>query len=249
MASFGSGGMRRTHTAANLIGEMQPLNIGVSVLLPIDYPILSNNAANYLQVAQQADGKFVSFGSVHPHARNVGDKLAEQQQLGAKGIKVHPAVQLVAPDHPRAMKLYRYCGELGLPVLWHCGPVGIEPLLGRYLSQLKHYWRPVHDQPDTTFILGHSGALQRELAIALARDYGNVYLDIACQSLTGVRQIIAEVPPERILFGTDWPFYHQSMGMAKVLIATEGDPVMRQRILWDNAARLLQLPPRDSLIA
>ncbi|MCP3857712.1 MAG: amidohydrolase family protein, partial [Actinomycetia bacterium] len=81
----------------------------------------------------RSEGRLLTFGSVHPWARRVPERLEQQRAAGARGIKVHPNAQAIAPDHPRAMRLYHHCGELGLPVLWHCGPVGIEPALGRYL--------------------------------------------------------------------------------------------------------------------
>jgi len=240
-------GLRRTHTAANLLREMGELGIAASVLLPIDFPCLSWNAEAYLAVAA-IEPALVSLGSVHPYARDVAGRLARQKELGARGIKVHPAAQLVAPDNRRAMKLYRLCADLDLPVLWHCGPVGIEPRLARRLCQLKRYRPAVRENPHTVFILGHSGALQMEMALELALHYPNVYLDVSNQSLTSVRRIIAEAPADRVLFGSDWPFYHQAVALAKVLIATDGCPPARRRVLWENAARLFHLDePKEGM--
>jgi predicted TIM-barrel fold metal-dependent hydrolase len=134
-------------------------------------------------------------------------------------------------------------------VLFHCGPVDIEPPLGRYLSQLKHYWRAVADNPDTTFVLGHSGALQMEAALDLCKHYPNVYLETSSQGLPNVRRIVAEAPPERVMFGSDWPFYHQATPLAKVFIATEGQPETRARVLWQNAARLFEIGGVERRIA
>lgn len=241
LGSLTAGGMRDTHTAPQIIGEMDRLGIAVSVLLPIDLPVLSYNAEAYLSAVGRSEGRLLSFGSVHPWARGVRERLERQRAAGARGVKLHPNAQAIAPDHPRAMRLYHHCGELGLPVLWHCGPVGIEPALGRYLCQLKHYWRAVHEHPQTTFILGHSGALQWTMALELAQQYQNVYLEIASQSLGAVQQLVRDAPSERLMFGTDWPFYHQGLALAKLLLATEGQPAARRRILWDNAAELLDL--------
>jgi predicted TIM-barrel fold metal-dependent hydrolase len=235
-----SRGMRATHTIPNLLREMREMNIERSVLLPIDMPILSSNALTYLSAAAGRD-ELLSMGSVHPFAPGVADKLDRQLALGARGVKVHPATQLVWPDHPRAMHLYRLCGERGLPILFHCGPVGIEPKAGRRRSQVRLYEPAVAEHPGTTFILGHSGALQMEQALALARRYDNVYLELSSQSLSNVRRILERAPEERVLFGSDWPFYHQSVALAKVLLATEGAPRSRRRVLRDNAARLLGL--------
>lgn len=240
LGSTTASGMRATHTIDNLTREMNELGITRSVLLAIDFPALSHNATTWLQATEGRDD-LVVYGSVHPKARHVERKLDQQKAMGACGIKVHPAVQLVRPDWPSAMRLYRLCGERDLPVLFHCGPVAIEPKLGRYMSQVRHYVKAIEQCPETTFILGHSGALQMELALELACKHENVYLELASQALTSVRRILAQGPTDRVLFGTDWPFYHQATGLAKVLLATEGQPEVRRRVLYENGARLLGL--------
>lgn len=237
--SLGAGGMRRTHTVANLAREMQELGIRRSALLPIDFPVLSDNAGHWLEQTR-GRGDILCFGSIHPYRPGMRKNLDRQVKLGARGIKVHPAVQMVRPDDARAMKLYRMAGEGGLPILFHCGPVDIETRLGRYLSQVRFYERAIAECPQTTFILGHSGALQMPEALAFARKYPNVVLELSSQSLSSVRRILAEAPPERIVFGSDWPFYHQAIGLAKVFLATD-DAAERKRVLWGNAARLFCL--------
>ena len=237
LKSMSGGGMRATHTAANLEREMAEVGVGLSLLLPIELPGISRNAETYLEVVEES-ATLRSLGSVHPYSTDVAGRLASQKAHGALGVKIHPAVQLVAPDDDRAMKVYQICAELELPVLWHCGPVGIEPKLGRYLSNLKHYWPAIQANPRTTFILGHSGALQMEMALDLAKAYPNVYLEISSQSSSNVKRIVDEAPADRVLFGSDWPFYHQAIPLAKVLQATEGKPSARRRVLWENAAAL-----------
>lgn len=235
-------GMRATHTVANLTREMRQLGVTHSALLPIDFPYLSRNAETYLEVADGEDA-LVSLGSVHPWAPNLIARLDAQQAAGAVGIKMHPAVQKVAPEHPRALELYRACAERGLPVLWHCGPVGIESRASRRLCWLERYAKAIQECPEVTFVLGHSGALQFQEALELAQRHENVHLEVSCQSLANVRRIAREAPPERVMFGSDWPFYHQAIPLAKVLLATEGLPEQRANILWKNASRLFDLDP------
>lgn len=230
-------GMRKTHTVGNLEREMAELGIAHSVVLPIDYPILSRNTETTLEVAKDRP-TLIAFGSVHPFARDAKGRLGRQVKAGIRGIKLHPAMQFFSPDHPRAMRLYKLCGEAKLPVLWHCGPVGIEPKMSRELSQVVLYEKPIAENPEVTFILGHSGALQMEQALDYAKRYPNVFLEISCQSLTNVRRILEEADADRIMYGTDWPFYHQAIALAKVLIATEGDARLRRKVLYTNAASL-----------
>ncbi len=240
LGSLTAGGMRGSHTLGNLAREMEELGVSHCCILPIELPVLSNNARNHLQAAKN-DPQFIGFGSIHPFSRNLEERLERQIALGAQGIKVHPAVQLVGPEHPRAQKLYRLCGKRSLPVLWHCGPVDIETRMGRKLSQVKRYREPIEKCPETTFILGHSGALQMEEALELAMEFPNVYLELSCQGLPNIRKILASASPERLLFGTDWPFYHQAPGIAKILMASENDEELRRAVFSENAIRLFGL--------
>ena len=179
---------------------------------------------------------------MHPFSPDLEERLDRQLARGARGIKVHPAVQCVRPDHPRAIRLYRRCGERFLPVLWHAGPVGVGPALWRSLSQMRLYERPIAQCPATTFILGHAGARQMPEALDLQLRYPNVVLEISSQSLTNLRHIVERADPDRIVFGSDWPFYHQAISLAKVLLATEDRRALRRKIFYDNAARILGLP-------
>jgi predicted TIM-barrel fold metal-dependent hydrolase len=238
--SVTSTGMRATHTLPNLQREMRECNVSHAVLLAIDFPILSRNSEWWLDTARSAK-EILCFGSVHPLTRNPAARLDALVARGARGVKVHPTVQLIAPDHPLSMRIYPLCGARKLPVLFHCGPVGIEPALGRRLTQVSRYERALAENPDTQFVLGHSGALQMPEALGLALKYPNTWLEVSSQSLTNVERLMAECPPERLLFGTDWPFYHQAIGLAKVFIAAGEDEALRRRVLSENARRLFGL--------
>jgi uncharacterized protein len=239
--SLGPRGMRRTHTVPNLVREMEETGIRASVLLPIDLPAVSDNASVALAAAAATSDKLRSFGSVHPFSSNPERLLDAQYARGARGIKMHPSVQLVRPDARRAKRLYELCGEREMTVFWHCGPAGIEPKLGQYLNQVKFYEAPIAENPRVRFVLGHAGARQFDQALDLQRRYPNVWLESSSQSLSNIRRIVAHADPDRVVHGSDWPFYHPAISVAKILIATEGKPELRHKILWANASRLVGL--------
>ncbi len=128
-------------------------------------------------------------------------------------------------------------------MLFHGGPVGIEPAAARRRSQVARYEATLAENPDTTFILGHSGALQVEEALRFADRYPNAWFELSCLGLAALREVLDRVPADRILYGTDWPFYHQALTLARVLIATDGDAALRRAVLHDNAVRVLGLEP------
>jgi predicted TIM-barrel fold metal-dependent hydrolase len=238
--SLGPRGMRATHTVPNLEREMQETGIRASVLLPIDFPAISDNAGVALREAKRSN-KLLSLGSVHPYSTNREKKLDSQLARGAKGIKMHPSVQLVRADNRRARELYAMCAAREMIVFWHCGPAGIEPKLGQYLNQVKFYQQPIAENPKTTFVLGHAGARQFEEALRLQRQYPNVWLETSSQSVSNIRRIVEEADPDRVVHGSDWPFYHPAISVAKILLATEDRREIRHKMLWKNAARLLKL--------
>ena len=46
---------------------------------------------------------------------------------------------------------------------------------------------------------------------------------------------------ERIMFGTDYPFGSYKRQVEQVMIATEGDPKLRNLVFFENANRLLHI--------
>lgn len=233
-------GKRATHTAPNLLRDMDDLGIVNSVILPFDLPFGPSNANVFLDVAQRFP-RLLSFGSVHPRDRDVEAKLTEQIDRGARGMKLHPNGQFLAPDAPPVVHFCGRCGARDLPVLFHCGPVGIEPKAAERRSQANRYERTIAENPGTTFVLGHSGALQHRVAIEFAAKYPNTWFELSCLGLSALREVLEVVPPERVLYGTDWPFYHQSLTMARLLIALDGEPERLRSVFHDNASRLLGL--------
>ena len=77
--------------------------------------------------------------------------------------------------------------------------------------------------------------------LELALRHENAWLGAHGQSVSALDVMIERTGGDRLLFGTDWPFYHIGMSLAKVLICTESRDrrTIRQRILRENALQLL----------
>lgn len=233
-------GLRQYHTAVNLALDMQSVGVVHSVVLGIDMPVPTQHVARTLKVATERQD-VTGYGSIYPRSLSPRMKFEEQLHQGAQGIKLHPPNMFMRPDHPKMMQIYGWCGQVGIPVFWHCGPAGIEPKYGAYCGQVKFYEAPLREYPNTTFVLGHSGALQHWEAIALYRKYPNAYLDLSCISIQQMKDVLVHCGDHsRLLFGSDWPFYHPILPLAKVLILTEGLPQLRRQILFENASKLLE---------
>jgi predicted TIM-barrel fold metal-dependent hydrolase len=179
--------------------------------------------------------------SVHPQDPARFTRLREYAALGARIIKFHPTMQRAYPDSDVMMELYAECEQQGLIVFFHCGRAGIEPESTHRYALPRHYEAALKTYPNLQFILGHSGARDVAEAIPLAERYDNTWLDTHGQGVTTLHDMLQRTGGERMLFGTDWPFYHLAASLAKILIITENNPGQRYALLRGNAERLLSM--------
>jgi predicted TIM-barrel fold metal-dependent hydrolase len=232
-----------THTIPNLIDEMDATGVRQALVLPIAFGLpfgddLTERWTEAIAMAGVRD-RLLPGASVHPRDPERIEKLRRHAERGARAVKLHPAGQRFFPDVPEAIEIYEECGRLGLPVVFHAGRAGIEPTYAHQFTLMRHYEAGLERLPEVQFVLGHAGARDVADAIPLVQRYPNAWLGIHGQGVTTLNELIDRVGGERLLFGTDWPFYHLAATLAKVLIVTRGRPDLRRAILGGNAQRLL----------
>ncbi len=231
-----------THTLPNLAAELDGAGFARAAVLPIAFglPFGDNLAERWLEAltASPHTDRFLPGGSVHPRDPARLEKLRDQARRGARIVKLHPEMQRFYPYDPAAMEIYAECERIGLPVLFHAGRSGIEPEGIRPYALLRHLEEPAASFPRLPIILGHGGARDLPDAIPLARRYSNVHLGIASLGASAIARLIDALGPERIVFGSDWPFYPVNTSLAKLLWATRDRADAREPILRGNALRL-----------
>jgi predicted TIM-barrel fold metal-dependent hydrolase len=232
-----------THTIPNLLAEMDATGVSQAFALPIAFglPFGDDLTERWLDATEAAgvQDRLLPAASVHPSDPARIEKLRRYAARGARVLKLHPAAQRFFPDAPEAMEIYEECARLGLAILFHGGRAGIEPGYTHQFTLMRNYEGMLARYPEVAVVLGHAGARDVADAILLARRYPNLWLDIHGQGVTMLHELIERVGGDRLLFGTDWPFYHLAATLAKVLIVTEGRPDLRTAILRANADRLL----------
>lgn len=90
-------------------------------------------------------------------------------------------------------------------------------------------------------MLGHAGIKYNDEAIAYANKYPQVWLDLAGQTTPQIRNILKQADNDRILYGSDWPFYPMAVTLARTLVALEDFPQSREKVMYSNMERLLNL--------
>ena len=165
-------------------------------------------------------------------------------ELGFKGIKIHPYCDQVRPSDPRYRPVWEFAARRNLPVLIHTWNSlrYADPLLDYCVP--AQFERIAEDYPDAKILLGHSGGEYDGIleAITVAKACPNVYLDTASSRLYPgvVEMMVAEVGAERVLYGSDVPFLSPVPQVGKIVYADIGEAEKRM-ILGLNAAALFGL--------
>lgn len=232
----------RTHTAANLLAEMEDTGVTQAAVLPIEFglPFGDSLSERWIRAIRENgwEDRLLPYASVKP-GPGAPERLRALAAAGAKGIKLHPEMQRFFPDSPEAMEVYAECERLGFPVVFHAGRSGIEGERLRPYALMRHYEPAAAEFPGVRFIYGHGGARDLEDAIPIVKRHRNVWLGISSLGLRQLDRAWQAVGADRLIFGSDWPFYHLATTLAKILIVAEKDPVARDLMLRGSAEAML----------
>jgi hypothetical protein len=182
--------------------------------------------------------RFRAYLSVNPHYPDIAAReLAEFDRMRDvyAGLKFLPDYHRVKLSDRRYGHALKFADERGLIVLTHTwsGSQHDGPDQVRIIAE-RH--------PHVRFLLGHSFAYDWDEAIAVVREHPNTYLDLTgILGLRGVVDLFCErAGSDRVLFGTDLPWFDQQHGIGSLLSASISDDDIHN-ICHRNAEKLLGL--------
>jgi len=226
---------------------MDRLNIRFAVctsqdlLYGVDKDTLDREQALY----EESNGRIFFLGIFDPRRDEESLRFlrAATKSSGFAGLKIHPSIHGIPASDPSYEPAWRFADEHHLPILTHSWSVSDYNPVQR-LSTPGQFEPMIEKFPHVPFVLAHAGGRGsgRHEAIRLACDYPNVFLDFAgdifCYGL--IESLVAAVPPEKILFGSDYPWIDPRCHLTRVLVAEIGADVKR-KILRENALRVYRL--------
>jgi uncharacterized protein len=203
-------------------------------LMALFYDMKEGNRALHRILRQHPD-RLIGYISI-PSGRHGQDAFDEIERgvsdYGMKGLKIYSTAELEISE-PCMVETIARAAEYGLPILAHSTPWACEAVAAQV--------------PNARLIMAHMGntAIARgdwNWAIAAARRYPNIYLDVASSTadLGYVEAAVEAVGPERVIFGSDLPIFDPYLQMLKVTDADIDDEAKRL-ILGGNIARLANL--------
>jgi uncharacterized protein len=228
----------------------------MGVLLPTDDETVTGVkpiAHEYVaEMVRRFPETFIGFAGVDPWKGKAAIEELERavKELGLRGAKFQQAAQAFFPNDRRFYPLWEKCVELKIPVLFHCGTTGLGAGMPGGLGIKLKYVDPLPiddvaaDFPELTIICAHPAWPWTDMAIAIAIHKANVYVDLSGWSpkyfppqLT--RDINSRLK-NKALFGTDYPFIKPDRWL-RDFEQLELKPEVRQKILLENARKVLQL--------
>ncbi|MPN23470.1 hypothetical protein SDC9_170858 [bioreactor metagenome] len=185
----------------------------------------------------------VLTGGFHPDEPNPAATVEAAAAAGLPGVKVHPEFQSFRFGEERLFPVWERCEELGLFVIAHAGWDALfDPPYHSDPESLAAFRRRF---PGLRLILAHLGgmAMWDEVEKHLAGT--PVYLDLAMATpeyidVGQLLRIIRTHGADRILFGTDTPWYDQKKQL-EFIRSLPLTPEEQERIFHRNAAELLRI--------
>jgi len=190
-----------------------------------------------IEAVKKYPEKFKAYCGINPHYPDVIKKDLrnfDKYRNIYVGFKLLPDYHKVPLSDEKYRPVFEFADERKLIILSHTwggstydGADEIEKILKKY----KNF----------TFILGHSIHGQWEKAIEIVKNYENVYLELcAVMDERGIiEKFLEEIGADRILFGTDFPWFNHHYYIGALIGSGIGERDIR-KILYENAEKLIK---------
>ncbi len=207
--------------AEQILQNMREAGIDRTVIFPMPSIFIDLQLVNKLAIeaSMASNGKLIPFAVVD-------DEYEKWFALGAKGFKEHSYGQRLQKNaqgndiySQRYKKAYAFMAKKGLPLLLHAGVNRV----GRIKDDL------LNDEPELRIIMAHLGAdfpskndfkpEMEQVVITLKQlcDVQNVFFDIAAvDDFEIIRAALDIVGPERLIFGSDFPYEPPAMTLQRL---------------------------------
>jgi len=166
------------------------------------------------------------------------DPIGEAERcldLGAQGIKLHPRAQKFMLTDDRLAPIFGLAADRNVPILIHGGR-GLPPIANDLARLVERY-------PGVQLIVAHAGIADLAGLAGLLAGKAGVFFDTSVWSPLDLLDLFRLVPPEQILYASDYPYGQQPAALLLSIKAARlagFDDAQLRAMLWDNAARIAE---------
>jgi predicted TIM-barrel fold metal-dependent hydrolase len=223
-----------TLSSAHLIEEMDRNGVSVALVSPgtadnLEDIVAGNDAV--IAAVRAYAGRLVGFGCV-PLASGAAarEELKRTAGEGIVGLKVRPGLWGLAKGVTDLFPVVEVAAERRVPIYVHAGTV-VRPVTADVVVLAKRF-------PELPFILSHrkSPSFREDLSLAAA-ECPNLLFDTSSITPANIRFLLERLGPERVVFGSGFPFGSQSMELSKAYKAVTPESV--QMVFSGNIRRVL----------
>ncbi len=200
-----------------------------------DYHCPMNFNCEGLEYIKKYPGKVLAYYAFNPNYEQdyydrLGMILEHDEYIGIKVLPEYHGNKLECKNYERALEFANEHKLIFLSHTWGKSPCNSPDNVAKVLPKYRNL----------QFIMGHSAPGELDKAIELVKTYDNVYLDICdIHRNSGIiEKMCREVGSEKVIFGTDMPWYDPSYAIGSVLYADITD-TDRENIFYKNAERML----------
>jgi len=234
---------------------MQDIMDECGIAYVVNLPILPNTGFDEGFAASKLDPRIINFTccDFDLPMDEMFRKLKKDIIRGAKGLKLHPIVQNVSPRDERTHTVIELFGDMGLPITIHFGVNDYYRMDSPHHDKtnmeygaLYYGLELIEKYPDYIIIPAHGGGTtggeMEELGEAVKiHGWNNVYVETSHRGRDGIEKMIDLFGEDKVMFATDHPFETVSYLLEGALQATAHDPELQEKVMYRNAAKLMNL--------
>ena len=157
-----------------------------------------------LEAAARSNGRMIPYVRLDLTEDPI-DEAKRCLDRGARGIKLHPRAQKFMLDDERLAPVFAISAERRVPILIHGGR-GLPPIADNLARLVEAY-------PDAQLIIAHAGIADLSGLAGHFAGTAGVFFDTTVWSPIDLLSFFHLVPPEQIVYASDYPYGAQPQSL------------------------------------
>ena len=221
-----------SQTGAELVAKLDGAGVDRAVMMPFVEGTIDNEVID--REARAFPDRLIPFCAVNPWDRGAAIETIRHcvEDQGMRGIKLHPTLHgYHLGDHGLVDPIFSAARDLGVVVTSHgASDLYNTPYEFREMAQTFS---------DVPLWMVHMGFFwMTDLAIEVAAELPNLYLDTSRAPVFEVTQAVREAGPEKVLWGTDSPYVDYEWEFKKMSRVADSREAY-ELVVGGNVARIL----------